>query len=1368
MNLQNKHALKLFSQKTIVFLFLFLISLLIPAQLFSQKQEQIQIDEATGFKAEPRPTIIKAQDYFKPAPGSISLPQKKSSKKDYNSVANVNTMFSGPVFEDNAEQLSYYASGPNPMGAVGVGQVLSVVNALIESRAKDGTFQWQEDLYTFFADLTEPAEGSYIYDPKIVYDPHENRFVTIALETNELQESSRLLMAVSKDDSPASATSADWFYSAIDTIKMSNDANAWLISAALGFDEEAIYVTAFLGGFPWDIDYSLWIINKDVDSGLYNGGPISYSTHYPMQLEGATHLIGNFTPLKVYGEAGITGGDGNIGNYILSYGGLFKGNDNYIQAIRVDDPLGKENGPLFTVEQISIGSVDVPYSSLPSAPQPGAVNTFLENVDTGSRDIFDCLWRDGSLWAVTAVTPTSGVDKDQTTVHWLKFATDGLSESGLTLTDQGNIGGEDLSPGTFTYYPSIAVNGNGDVQFNFSASSPTMYVGTYTSGRSADDPAGGTRPAEAVAPGLDFYMRLAGISNAWGPQSSIAADPENDNNFWLFNAYAGDRTDTTGFDDGRWETVWANVSYAQLSENPQIIAGPDAYDFTHVFVGDSSMFKISIENLGGVDLVINDITLPGEPFSIDAALLPSEGQLPVSIPALTKTELVYKFKPLTAGTFIDSVQIHSNDSVNPVKTLLMQGRSTDYHPAKRGLSYALPTDLNTRYSIAFDLMTGKVETATPLSSTDAPFLAAINSKGEVYTPGFPGLRKFDPYTGETSTIFETGFQGLVQLAFSPDDILYIVERDFNTLLDIIYTLNTETGEVTELGWPGKALEHISFNPIDGSLWAGGGDSRTVGEGRDVWDFVYKIDLETGLATELGQIGIEPTGPYWTSFYGFGFDPFGNLFGTIRVDNDYFPLFLIDQTTIEPTILYNLELIPGMNSNQGFWSIKSTSEGANLFTVSNDVDFGKSVVKWVQGDLQEIKIYNLGTDDLTISDISEPDGPFGLLTDSLSGSLPITIPSYGYEKFHVTFAAPDTGIFTASIMLASNDSNNPSTTINLSGKGALVELNEAFGIVGEITDISAGTLVSINPASGAATALGSSQLDSVSSLAVTSSGYLYAAESDSGVIYRINHLNGQSEPVVLTDLPGFSALAFDSQDSLFAISTEGPAYPLYRIDIENGSAEKVGDTWNAFTCLAFDPTDGLLWAVNADSANGVYTLNPKNAATDFVGPTGISSGKVSGIMFDQVGNLFGVYRTILTSRYISIDKVTGKSTTKGSMGFKGINDLTSCLKRSSFVVSIENLVQNPVKYALSENYPNPFNPTTTINYALKENTFVKLQVYNLLGQVVKTLVNENQAGGYKTTNWDGTNQSGIKVPSGVYIYRIEADKFVQSRKMILIK
>lgn len=93
---------------------------------------------------------------------------------------------------------------------------------------------------------------------------------------------------------------------------------------------------------------------------------------------------------------------------------------------------------------------------------------------------------------------------------------------------------------------------------------------------------------------------------------------------------------------------------------------------------------------------------------------------------------------------------------------------------------------------------------------------------------------------------------------------------------------------------------------------------------------------------------------------------------------------------------------------------------------------------------------------------------------------------------------------------------------------------------------------------------------------------------------------------------------------------------------------------------------------------------------------------------------------------------------------------------------------PTAFDLAQNYPNPFNPTTEIAFAIPNPADVKLEIYNVLGQKVRTLVNERKTTGRYQMIWDGRNNSGVIVASGVYFYRLSAGTFVKSRKMILLK
>jgi hypothetical protein len=101
-----------------------------------------------------------------------------------------------------------------------------------------------------------------------------------------------------------------------------------------------------------------------------------------------------------------------------------------------------------------------------------------------------------------------------------------------------------------------------------------------------------------------------------------------------------------------------------------------------------------------------------------------------------------------------------------------------------------------------------------------------------------------------------------------------------------------------------------------------------------------------------------------------------------------------------------------------------------------------------------------------------------------------------------------------------------------------------------------------------------------------------------------------------------------------------------------------------------------------------------------------------------------------------------------------------------IVSSENIViTNAV---LGHNYPNPFNPVTNISYSIIETGYVTLEVYNLKGQLVKTLINEIKETGEHITSWDGNDNSNKPVSSGVYLYKMKSTNYSFTRKMILMK
>jgi hypothetical protein len=101
--------------------------------------------------------------------------------------------------------------------------------------------------------------------------------------------------------------------------------------------------------------------------------------------------------------------------------------------------------------------------------------------------------------------------------------------------------------------------------------------------------------------------------------------------------------------------------------------------------------------------------------------------------------------------------------------------------------------------------------------------------------------------------------------------------------------------------------------------------------------------------------------------------------------------------------------------------------------------------------------------------------------------------------------------------------------------------------------------------------------------------------------------------------------------------------------------------------------------------------------------------------------------------------------------------------------LNETVTIPGKFQLAQNYPNPFNPETNIQYSLAAPGAVTLKIFNLVGEEVLTLVDDQfQTAGYYIVPWNGQNEFGLKMTSGIYVYQLWVNNFTLARKMVLMK
>ncbi|MCW8804166.1 MAG: T9SS type A sorting domain-containing protein, partial [Ignavibacteriaceae bacterium] len=261
---------------------------------------------------------------------------------------------------------------------------------------------------------------------------------------------------------------------------------------------------------------------------------------------------------------------------------------------------------------------------------------------------------------------------------------------------------------------------------------------------------------------------------------------------------------------------------------------------------------------------------------------------------------------------------------------------------------------------------------------------------------------------------------------------------------------------------------------------------------------------------------------------------------------------------------------------------------------------------------------------------------------------------------------------------------------------------------------------------------------------SSTAYVYANESSS---FTTGWHSWVPESNLLTDLQGslsqgWFACGMDSRDNSATYYIEFDGWAETNVPyLEVIYQYTVPVELTSFTANAVEDEVKLNWATATETNNQGFQVEKMNTAGTF----------------EQIGYLAGFGTTTEPKAYSFTDSKLDAGTY--SYRLKQI-DFDGSYEYSD-VVEVE--VSIPAVYALEQNYPNPFNPSTTINYSIAEDGFVKLSVYNMLGEEVATVVNTTQKAGKYEVNFNAS-----KLSSGVYVYRIEATNFTASKKLMLLK
>jgi streptogramin lyase len=794
----------------------------------------------------------------------------------------------------------------------------------------------------------------------------------------------------------------------------------------------------------------------------------------------------------------------------------------------------------------------------------------------------------------------------------------------------------------------------------------------------------------------------------------------------------------------------------------------------------------------------------GDPFT-PASL----AQLFLATPALAATNVLYGTQGLSGDLLV---------TIDPATGVATSVGSTGQSFSGLAVSPAgeiFATTRSTGVLYRLDAATGQ---ASQVGPTGVSYMDAIafDRDGDLWgiDNGGPSLLySIDPGTGVVTPVGPVGTL-LAGLAFDPiDGTAYASGAAGN---DMIYRVDLTTGTANPIGSTGLggATPDICFD-VHGNLFGvkGGGLSsnnliaidKTTGAGSVIGatvidilsglgsqaflglaqtnvlyatqgnngDQLATIDPLTGVATSVGNTGLHLSGLAVSSA--------GELLATTRINSD---LYRLDAATgdaylVGPTGVFYLDAI-AFDRGGHLWGINndgpSTMFAINPATAAAS-PIGETGAPWIAGlafDPNDGKAYASDGNGLDgIYTVSTVSGAATLIGHTgLGGST----PDIGFDVHGRLFGVFGGGSNPNTLFQIDKTTGAPTvigaTGIDgLSGLGSqaflgLATVNDILGSQGNAGD----QLIRIDPGTGMGSSVGHNGVGGMSGLAVSPEGHVFTTSTgNSSSLYRVDAATGEAYLAGPTGTAYMSAIAFDSDGNLWGLADTGPV-TLYRVNAMTGAVTPVGPTGEQLGGMAFDPTTGELYASSGGAspvvADAIYRVNTSDGSIALVGTTGLGS-ETPDICFDPSGQMYGV-KSIGggPSNWISIDKSNGSGATIGPVGFNGISGLGS--GAASALLDAPRPVARASRTTLDFARPNPFSTSTELRFALQKGGPVEIDVYNVLGQRVRRLVNGPMEAGEHVVRWSGLDAGGRPVGVGMYYVQMRTEGGEATRAVVRIQ
>jgi hypothetical protein len=504
-----------------------------------------------------------------------------------------------PALEDNNDSIP-----PDTNGAVGPDHLMVTLNTQVRIQDREGTALSTVTLNAFWASLGNP----HTFDPKIAYDPFENRWI-FAVVANAETRRSAVLVAVSQTSDPTGA----WNLFAV---AADPNRKLWADFPSLGFNKDwvAIGANMFTVRRNRFARTRLFVFDK---ADLYGNGRGRVTV-----LAGSS---GSFTlcPALTY--------DNTLATLFL----LDDFDGNHLRISTITGAVGAEAltvGTGFVISPDAWGLAPPVPNFLPQLGSPF-------QIDAGDARLASCVFRNGSLWTVHTVFLDAPV---RAAVQWWQVDTNG------TIRQRGRV--DDPAGQQHFAYPSIGVNADDDVVVGYSRFSPSQFASANYSFRGAADPPGILRTDTVAKEGEAPYAKRFGKSRVrWGDYSNACVDPLNDADLWTIQEFAA--TPSQGLD--RWGTWWARVAVAP--------SGPVAPRITSVLAASAVErvpFSYTVTARGTPPIAIAVDPMPPAPgLTFEGVTItgtpPAAGDFPITITASNSVGSDVKTLSLTVLADLD-------------------------------------------------------------------------------------------------------------------------------------------------------------------------------------------------------------------------------------------------------------------------------------------------------------------------------------------------------------------------------------------------------------------------------------------------------------------------------------------------------------------------------------------------------------------------------------------------------------------------------------------------------------------------------------------------------------------------------------------